>query len=80
MTALAASQAGIKSVCDAVGLRPAIRYAAASPQARELASGLSELFSGIAVQSSHQVLILDRRDDAFTPLLLQVCCMEKGQI
>jgi len=72
LSALDKCLGGIKGACDVLGLKPAIRYASNSPQCKDLATSLASLYSDSGrVDSSHLLLILDRRDDAYTPLLTQ---------
>lgn len=69
---------GLLSVCLALKKRPAIRYDRASPMAQRLAKELeytisqeSTLFVNRMVDTSPQLIILDRRCDPVTPLLSQ---------
>eukprot|EP00197_Chlamydomonas_leiostraca_P009713 CAMPEP_0202866444 /NCGR_PEP_ID=MMETSP1391-20130828/7558_1 /ASSEMBLY_ACC=CAM_ASM_000867 /TAXON_ID=1034604 /ORGANISM="Chlamydomonas leiostraca, Strain SAG 11-49" /LENGTH=607 /DNA_ID=CAMNT_0049546387 /DNA_START=64 /DNA_END=1887 /DNA_ORIENTATION=+ len=70
--------AGLSAVFLAVRRRPVIRYQRGSEHAQRLADGLYQLTYRQQVQvfdfgsrSSPIVLILDRRDDPVTPLLMQ---------
>lgn len=69
---------GLVSTCLALKKRPAIRYDRASPMAQRLAKDLeyhmsqeSALFDNRMIDSTPQLIILDRRSDPVTPLLSQ---------